>query len=133
MRHYIKSILISIAAFYITFSLIPAITTGSDPKNMLLFVGGLWFISQVINPIFSLVLLPVNILTFGLVSILLNVAFVFALLNFLPGFTISAYNFPGANVYGVILPSMAFNQIGTIILIAASLSVLQKILHIIFE
>lgn len=133
MRHYVKSILITIASIYITYLVVPTISLGTDPKNILLFAGGLWIISQIINPIFSLVLLPVNIITFGFVSLLLNVAFVFALLNFLPGFSVSAYNFPGANVQGVILPPMAFNQITTIILVAAIITLFQKILHIIFE
>lgn len=133
MRHYVKSILITIASIYITYLVVPTISLGTDPKNILLFAGGLWIISQVIGPIFSLVLLPVNIITFGLVSLLLNVAFVFALLNFLPGFSVSAYNFPGANIQGIILPPMAFNQITTIILVAAIITLLQKILHIIFE
>jgi uncharacterized membrane protein YvlD (DUF360 family) len=133
MRHYIKSVLITIASFYITITAIPAIKLGHDPKNILLFVGGLWVISQIIKPVFSLVLLPVNILTFGLVSLLINIAFVFALLNFLPGFSVSAYSFPGATIQGVIFPSVSFNQIYTVLLIAVSITILQKILHIIFE
>ena len=133
MRHYIKSFLITIASFYITITAIPALALGHDIKNVILFIGGLWIISQIIKPIFSLVLLPVNILTFGLVSLLINIAFVFALLNFLPGFSISAYHFPGAIIQGVIFPPISFNQIYTILLIAASITILQKILHIIFE
>lgn len=133
MRHYVKSILITIAAFYITAQTVNTISYGQDIKNIPLFILGLWIISQVINPIFSLVLLPVNLITFGLVSLILNVAFIFALLYFLPGFQISAYFFPGANIEGIIFPPIAFNEITTIILIAASITVLQKILHIIFE
>ena len=133
MRHYIKSFLISVAAFYITYTLIPTINAGNDPKNIFIFIGGLWILSQIINPIFSLVLLPINILTLGLVSLIVNVALIFALLNFLPAFTISSYFFPGANVGGVILPAIFLEQIPTVILIAASITVLQKILHIIFE
>ncbi len=133
MRHYIKTVLITIAAFYITYTLIPAINLGSDPKNLALTLAGLWIISQVVNPVFSLVLLPVNIITFGLVSFLLNVAFVFALLTFLPGFVIRAYYFSGAVIQGIIFPPIAFNQITTVILIAFSITILQKVLHIIFE
>lgn len=133
MRHYLKSIIITIASFYIAYNLIPTINFGSDPKNVLLVFGGLWIISQIVNPIFSLVLLPVNILTFGLISFLLNVVFVFALLNFLPGFSISAFNFQGAVIQGVIFPPVSLNQIETVLLIAALITVLHKILHIIFE
>jgi uncharacterized membrane protein YvlD (DUF360 family) len=100
---------------------------------MFLAIGGLWIISQVINPIFSLVLLPINLLTFGLISAVLNIVFFFALIKFLPGFSIMPYSFPGANLDGVIFPAMAFNQIMTTILIALTITLLQKILHIIFE
>src|SRR3989344_7481595 len=133
MRHYIKSIIITAASLYITMSLIPTVSLGSEPKNYALVLMGLWVISQIVNPVFSLVLLPVNLITFGLVSFLLNVAFVFALINFLPSFSVAAYNFPGAQIDGVILPALYFNEIGTIILVAATITVLQKVLHLIFE
>lgn len=133
MRHYLKSFLITIAAFYVAYNFMGAINLGIDPKNIILVVGGLWIISQIINPVFSLVLLPVNLLTFGLIALVLNIAFFFALINFLPGFTITEYSFPGANLDGVILPPMAFNQVATIILVATSITFLQKLLHIIFE
>lgn len=133
MRHIFKSVLISIAAIYIAYSLIPTVNFGTDPKNILLFIGGFWLISQVVNPVFSIILLPVNLLTFGLVSFILNIAFIFALLNFLPGFSLQAYNFPGAEIDGIILPAYNFTQIYTIVLFALIATIAQKILHLIFE
>lgn len=133
MRHYFKSILITIATVYIATKAIPTIGVGQDIKNYAFVYLGLWLISQIINPIFSLVLLPVNLITFGLVSFILNVAFVFALLYFLPQFTIGAYSFPGAQIDGVILPPVALNSVGTIFLTAAIITLLQKVLHLIFE
>ncbi len=133
MRHYIKSLLIAIASVYTTINLLPVVGLGNDPKNLLLLVGGFWLITLLINPIFSIVFLPINILTFGLVSAVLNVAFLFALMNFLPGFHIRPYTFPGANINGVILPAIHLNQVLTIVTIAITITILQKILHIIFE
>ncbi len=133
MRHYLKSVLITVATFYVSISLINTINFSHDPKNILLFLGGLWIISQIVNPIFSLVLLPVNLLTFGLISFLLNVAFVFALLNFLPGFSVSPYYFPGAIIQGVIFPPVPLNQIETVLLFSATITILHKVLHIVFE
>ena len=133
MRHLIKSFIITIATLYLTYSLVPTINFGIDLKNIALFAGGIWVISQLINPIFSVVLLPINLLTFGLLSYILNIAFVFALINFLPGFSVSAYNFPGANIDGLILPQVSFNQMGTILVVALIITFVQKTLHIIFE
>ncbi|OGE10862.1 hypothetical protein A3A60_02685 [Candidatus Curtissbacteria bacterium RIFCSPLOWO2_01_FULL_42_26] len=133
MRHYLKSILITVASAYIAYRLIPTIDLGFDPRAPLVIIGGLWIISQLISPIFSLVLLPINLLTFGLVSLIINIAFIFALLNFLPGAVIGPYNFPGADIDGIILPAMNFSQIATIVLVAVIITVVQKVLHIIFE
>ncbi len=133
MRHYLKTIIITVVAAYIAYKFVPTIELGTDPRNLLIVFGGLWVIFQLINPIFSLVLLPINILTFGLVSFILNIAFIFALLNFLPGFLIGAYFFPGADVYGIVFPPIDFNQVATVILVAAIITISQKILHLIFE
>lgn len=133
MRHLIKSFIITAATVYLVYSIVPTIDFGQDIKNIALFAGGIWVISQLISPIFSVVLLPINLLTFGLLSFILNIAFVFALINFLPGFSVSSYNFPGANIDGLILPRMSFNEVGTISLVALIITIVQKTLHIIFE
>ena len=133
MRHYLKAIIISAASLYVAYTLVPTIKIGQDPKNILLLIGGVFIISQVINPIFSLVLLPINHLTFGLVMFILNIALFFALLNYLPGFVINPYNFGGSTVLGIILPPANFDRITTILLVAAIITIVQKSLHIIFE
>lgn len=133
MRHYLKSLIITIATFYFVYSYIPAIEIGQDPTNLPLVIGGFWVLSQIVNPIFSLILLPINLLTFGFFSLALNIAFAFALLKLLPDFSISAYHFPGLNIEGIILPPIAFSQTATVILIATTMTILQKVLHIIFE
>lgn len=133
MRHYLKAIIISAVSLYAAYTLVPTINIGKDPKNIAILIGGIFIISQIINPIFSLILLPINHLTFGLVMFVLNVALFFALLNYLPGFVVKPYDFAGANVGGFILPAASFERITTIILVAAIITIVQKILHIIFE
>lgn len=133
MRHYLKSLIITAMVLYITYSLIPTINLGTDPKNVLIIIGGYWILSHIVNPIFSLVLLPLNFITFGLISFLFNLAFIFALLNFLPGFSIFPYTFPGLNYQGVILQSVKLALVPTIIATTATITILQKILHIVFE
>ena len=133
MRHYLKKLIIAAASFYVAYSLVPTISTGTDPKNILLVIGGLVIISIIINPIFSMVLLPVNHLTFGLLMFVLNIAFIFALLTFLPGFSIAPYHYPGANINGFIVPAYSFSGITVVILVALIITIVQKISHIIFE
>ena len=133
MRHYLKGLVIAAATLYIAQMVVPTIDIGVSVKNYALVVGAIFLIVQIINPIFSLVLLPINHLTFGLVMFALNVALFFSLIRFLPGFTVGAFDFPGTTVDGVILPAVSFNQTSTIVLVALILGLVQKILHIIFE
>ena len=133
MRHYLKQLIIALVAFYIAYSLIPTINLGPDPKNILIAIGGIFLTSTAIHPIFSLVLLPINMLTFGLLSLVLNITLIFALIRFLPEFVISAYNFPGANIEGFIIPAANLNQIETIIAAAIIITIVQKVLHLIFD
>ena len=133
MRHYLKALVIAATTLYITQMAVPTIDIGANIKNYALVVAGIFLIAQIINPIFSLVLLPINHLTFGLVMFALNIALFFGLINFLPGFTVGAFDFPGATVDGVILPAVNFNQTSTVILVAFVIALVQKILHIIFE
>ena len=133
MKHYLRSLIISAIAFYAAFTAVPTMSLGSDPKNILILIAGVFLTSVIVHPIFSIVLLPVNILTFGILSLVLNIALFFGFSKFLPGFSISAYNFPGINLQGFVLPPAYLNQLETILAVALIVTAVQKVLHIIFE
>ncbi len=133
MKHLIKSFVLVLVTAYIAYRLIPTVDFGNDPQTILVLLGGLWVITQIVNPLFSIVLLPINLITFGLVSFILNITFIFALINFLPNFTIKAYNFPGSNIYGFVIPAINLTQIATIIALALIITLVYKALHLIFE
>ncbi len=133
MRHYLKSLILTGVSFYAVYSFIPSVNVGIDPKNVAIIVGGLFILSKIIDPIFSLVLLPINFLTFGLVSVILNIAFFYAMTKFLPGFFIAAYDFPGANLEGFIIPRAYLSPIMTVFTVGLAFTFLQKVLRIIFE
>lgn len=133
MRHYLKAIIIAVLAYYIASTLIPTINLGTDPQNLLIVIGGILISQLIIHPIFSLILLPINIITLGGVSILINLGLMYAFMKFLPGFSIGAYNFPGANIQGFIVPPAYLNQMMAIVAVALIITLVQKVLHIIFE
>lgn len=133
MRHYLKKLIIVFLSCYLAYSLIPTIKLGSDPKNLLIILGSFFVASVFIKPFFSLVLLPINFISISLVSLALNIIIIFVLINFLPGSDIGAYNFPGANLSGIILEPISLNRIATIIAVALIVTLSQKILHLIFE
>lgn len=133
MRHYLKALIISSIAFFTAYHLVPTVAVGKDPRNIAIIIGSLLAVSLLLRPIFSLILLPINFLTLGSISLILNTVLIYALTIYLPGFVIKAFDFKGADLNGFILPPYHFNQLTTIILVAAIISLVQKVLHIIFE
>lgn len=133
MKHYLRKLIIVFLSLYLAFSLIPTIRLGNDPRNLLVIIASFFLVGIIIRPVFSLILIPLNFITVGLVSFALNTLTIFILTTFLSGVTVGAYSFPGANLGGIILQPMALNQITTVLLLAAIITVSQKLLHLIFE
>jgi len=62
------------------------------PMYTVLFVGAcLMFINSVVKPVISLLTLPINILTLGLFSIVINGLIFWGLTLIVPGFTIANF------------------------------------------
>ncbi len=133
MRHYLKALIISSIAFFTAYQLVPTIIVGPGFNNIALVIAALLIVSLFIRPIFSLILLPINFLTLGSVSLILNAILMYGLTIYLSNFTIKAFDFRGTDINGFILPPYHFNQLATIILVATIITFIQKILHIIFE
>lgn len=133
MKYLLKSLFIAAISFHLVYTYIPAIDFGKDPQNLLIFIGGLFIISQLLHPIFTIILLPVNILTQGIASLLLNVLLVFGLIKFIPGFSVSPYSFTGVDLEGLVIPQKDFSQISTIILIAVAITIVERTLQKVFE
>ncbi|MBI3341746.1 phage holin family protein [Candidatus Curtissbacteria bacterium] len=133
MKHYLRKLIIVFISLYVAYSLIPTIKLGNDPKNLAFVIGSFFLASIFIKPFFSLVLLPINFMTISLISLALNIAIIFALISFLPGLGVEAYNFPGANLSGIILEPISLNKVATIVAVGFIITVVQKVLHILFD
>ena len=133
MKHYLRSLIIAAIALYVALNAIPTLSLGSDPKNIAVVIAGVFLTTVLVHPIFSIILLPINILTFGLMSLFLNIGLIFAFTRFLPGFSVSAYIFPGANIQGFVIPSADLGMVEAMLVIALIITVVQKVLHIIFD
>lgn len=133
IKHYLRIVIIASIAVYLALTLIPTTYLGPDPKNILILIAGIILANLIIHPIFSIILLPINILTLGSLSFILNVILIYVFTKFLPGFSISAYNFPGANIQGFIIPPFPMNQLETVAAFGIIITVVQKLLHFVFE
>jgi putative membrane protein len=110
MKALIRLYLISTFSLWLINRWIPQglIITGG---NHTFIQGGaaLMLANSLVKPIFSLILLPINLLTFGLFRWVTNVLILYLVVKFVGGINIQPFQFPGADIYGFIVPAINFN------------------------
>lgn len=83
-------LLINALAFYITAYIIPGFTIGG--WTTLLVISVVWgILSVVVKPILLILTLPINILTLGLFTFVINAVVLLITSRIVPGFTIDGF------------------------------------------
>lgn len=89
--HTILKFLGTVAAVYLTVSLVPGITVAGGWTTILL-VALVWsVIMAVIKPVLGILTLPITIITFGIFSFILNALLFWALTLIVPGFVVAGF------------------------------------------
>lgn len=63
-----------------------------------------------LKPILKLLSMPLNLITFGLASFLINAVILFLLTVFVPQVTISPFTLPGISFLGFVIPPIGLNK-----------------------
>lgn len=88
-----------------------------------LFAGLIFFLmSTLLKPILKIITLPLNIITFGLFSFLINAIILYLLTVFVTQISISDFIFNGIGFAGFIIPKIYFNLFFTYIVSSFLLS-----------
>lgn len=118
MKSIIRNYLINLGALWITTQALPAISVLGGPKG--LFIGGLAFMvaNILLVPILKILLLPLNLLTLGLFAWLSNVLALYFLVNVVPYFKVTTYNFSGIFWQGFSIPSVEMSVFQVVIIVS---------------
>lgn len=95
MRSFIRSIVYYVFALWFAGLLIDSLSISGNLWGMLSAGFMLTLMMMLLKPLLSLVFLPINILTLGLLGWLVNVAVLYLWSVFVPNVAISPWTFPG--------------------------------------
>lgn len=89
-------------------------------------IGGivLSILFLLVKPILSIVTLPLNIITLGLFSFVINAIILYLLTILVPNVSISAFTFSGASFWGFVIPDFAVNNFFAFIIASILLSLI---------
>jgi len=100
--------------------LLPTITI-SNWTTLILASVVLTILQKLVRPILKLVFLPINVITLGLFSVILNIFLLWLL----------TYLVPGLDIKAMIIGDFAFNQWMSLLLVSIIISLVQSVLTLI--
>ena len=89
--HTVLKYLGTVAAVYLTVSIIPGISVAGGWVTILL-VALVWSVlTMIVRPVLAILTLPITIITFGLFSFILNALLFWAMTLVIPGFVVAGF------------------------------------------
>ncbi|MBI2051179.1 phage holin family protein [Candidatus Roizmanbacteria bacterium] len=129
MRKISRMLLFSSVAFYLTALWNKGIILPVYWVHLVVSVVLIALTSYLVVPLSKVVLFPINILTFGLLSILCYVGLFYILDTYLSLVQFNNWVFPGITIIGVSLQKVAISYAGNLLLSALSTSAIINILE----
>lgn len=109
MKFFLQNFLLNLTALWVTSKILPGFTFNGGFKALAIGAVVWMFINLAIIPLLRVMFLPLNLLTLGLFTWVINVIGLYFLTAILPQFKLLPYHYPGANIGGVIIPSIDLN------------------------
>jgi putative membrane protein len=116
VKSLLRNFLINLVAIYTAARLIPGFQVTGGIRSFVLGAIGLMLLNMFVVPLLKITFLPLNLLTLGLFAWVLNVVALYALTSFLPDFKLVPYDFAGANIAALNIPSQSLSVLEVAIL-----------------
>ncbi len=122
MKTILRAIFLNLVTLYMVAMFYSGLAVVDKPITYLQASVVWTLLNKVVKPIIKLLLLPINLITLGLFSWVVNVITLFLLTYFIKGVSILAYTFPGYSSQGFVIPQMSFNLIISYVITSLILS-----------
>lgn len=128
MKHLFRMVVSFVFALWLTSALIPALVIAGNVWGMLSAGFTLAIMMIILKPLIALILLPVNILTLGLLGWFVNVIVLYIWSALVPQVTLVPWTFPGFSWGGFVVPSVSVSYTWTLIIVSLVITAIIAIL-----
>ncbi len=104
IRAVLRDYILNLGILWGVTEVFPGLSYSGGFPTLALGALGLMFMNLIIIPLLKVVFLPLNILTLGVFTWVINVIALYILTTLLPQFKLMPYDFPGGNFLGVNIP-----------------------------
>lgn len=125
--------LFHVFALWFTSQLLPALIIAGSWPTLLLAGLVLSLLMLLVAPALRILFIPINIITFGLLSWLINVIVIYILTIFVPEVRVEPWMFSGVQWAGFVIPPVAFSYHVSLIITSLSVTFFSHLLHSVSE
>ena len=133
MKYLVRCFLFNSFALWLCAQVIPGIEIRGGWEGMLFSALVLSILMLIVKPLLKILFIPVNIMTFGLLSWTINIIVVYLLTFLVPGVVIHPWNFSGISFSGIIIPAFPVSYMLSLTCVTISLTVLSNVFHTVSE
>ena len=133
MKHLIRVFLFNVFALWLCSQLLPALIIPQGWQTVLFAGFVLAMLMLIVQPVLKIIFIPINILTFGLLSWMINVIVIYLLTVFVPEIHIYPWLFPGTSWAGFVIPPIQFSYFTALILSSLLITIITDVLHYVSE
>lgn len=137
MRNILKSFLFSFIALFGAAHVVEGFSIGNDVAA--LASGAIVFgtVNSFLKPILKLVALPLNLITLGSFSFVINAVLLYLTVQIVPDFLITAFRLPGLEIsfssQHLVVPPLDIPAAGSLLLTSVVISLFMVVLGTIFD
>ncbi len=129
MKYFIKSWMFYMVAIWLIKEWIPAFAVVGSWVNILTAGGILAILMLFVKPIIKILFIPINFLTLGLVSWVVNVIVMYLLTLLAPNVSIVPWVYPGLSWQGFSIPQTTISYVPTLIIVTFALTFVTQFLE----
>ena len=133
MKSLIRTLLLNIAVIFFTAFILPGLSYSENFQVLILAAAALGLVNMIVRPIVKLVTLPINLLTLGIFSWVINVLMLYLVTRLIPGFEVLAFHFEGFAYQGLAIQPMEVGLLSSYILSSFIIGLLTSILGWLFD
>lgn len=111
IKDFFRGLIINCGALFATTQMLPGLSFNGGLKTMIIGGVAFMFINFTVVPLLKIMFLPLNILTFGFFTWLINVLALYFLTTFIPSFKLAPYTFSGLDLGMILVPQITFNTL----------------------
>lgn len=118
MRKLLRSVVFHVFALWLTSAMISSLSISGNLWGMLSAGFMLTIMMMLLKPLLSLIFLPINILTLGLLGWFVNVIVLYLWTVFVPNVSLGSWAFPGVSAGGFLVPEVKLSYTWTLVVVS---------------